>query len=196
MARPGIAGLVVLAALALAAPASASTPTSPAGTVYTGPVKAVSAAQHVLIHTKGGTTVTCETSSFDWSIESHGPSATTKGSVTNLTFGSCGTTTVSVLKAGTVEVHQGPEGFSYETVTWSGLEITVATPFSPDCKYFFQQPTSILIGAVTPSSVLGTTAVFHLDTDKIPVGNSIFCPEWIEFTGGYTITTPDYLAFD
>lgn len=196
MNRSVLGGLVALAALALAAPVSASTPTSPAGTVYTGPVKAQSAAQHVLIHTKGGTTITCETSSFDWEIESHGPSETTKGSVTNLSFGSCGTTTVSVLKKGTVEVHKGPEGSSYETVTWSGMEITVAAPFTPDCKYFFQQPTSIFMGGLTASSVLGTTAAFDFETNKIPVGNSILCPEWIQFTGAYTITTPDRLDFD
>ena len=196
MTRPRIAGLVALAALALAAPASALTPTSPAGTVYTGAVKSVSATEHVLIHTKGGTTITCETSSFDWEIESHGPSETTKGSVTNLSFGSCGTTTVSVLKRGTLEVHKGPEGASYETVTWSGMEITVATPFTPDCKYFFQQATSIFMGGLTTSSVLEATAAFDLETNKIPVGNSILCPEWIQFTGAYTITTPDYLDFD
>jgi hypothetical protein len=200
MARQKILGLIAGLGLALAvsaSPALATTFTSPAGTAYTGVVKAKSAAPHVLLHTKNGTTITCETSAFDWQVESHGPAVTTKASVTNLSFGSCGTTTVSVLKKGTLEIHKvsGPGG--YGLVTWSGFELTVAAPFTPDCKYFFQQPTSISMGGFTSSSSEGgKTSTFHLSTEKFPVGNSIFCPEWLQMTGFYTITSPDYLDFD
>lgn len=202
MARQSTVGLIAGLALALAAyasPATATTFTSPAGTAYTGVVKAKSAASHVLLHTKNGTIITCETSAFDWQVESHGPAVTTKASVTNLSFGSCGTTTVSVLKKGTLEFHGGSGIETWGRVTWSGFELTVASPFTPDCKYFFQQPTSIFMGGFTSSSrpeLGGKTSAFHLGTEKFPVGNSIFCPEWLQMTGFYTITSPDYLDFD
>lgn len=199
MARPKTLGLAAGLALALAAfasPALATTFTSPAGTAYTGTVEAKNAASHMLIHTKNATTLTCETTAFDWQIESHAPAVAAKASVTNLSFGSCGTTTVSVLKKGTLEIHEASGSDSFGWVTWSGFELTVASPFTPDCKYFFQQAQSIKMAGFTASSALGGTSALDLETEGIPVGNSIFCPEWIQLTGAYTITSPDYLDFD
>jgi hypothetical protein len=193
-----VAGLA-LALVALAAPAAASTFTSPAGTAYTGTIKGTIELGYMLIHTKGGSTLTCETSGFEWKVESHGPAVTAKAAVTNFSFGSCGGTVVSVLKGGTVEFHKGsgePGGF--ELVTWSGFEITIAKPFTTDCKYFFQDSQiRISMGGLTTSSRLGgKTPTFHLATESFPVGNSILCPGWAQMTGAYTITSPDYLDLD
>lgn len=197
MAFPKALGLVAAVALALAAPASAANLTSPAGTSYTGTVKFESTAPHVVMDTSNGSSLTCTTTGLEWKAESHGLLVPVKGPIAKLSFEGCGTTVVSVLKAGTMEVHKGHTGESevkYDAVTWRGYEITTKALGFPDCIYAWSEP--IVMGGLTGSSLQGgKTAIFDLSA-TIPVANSPLCPVWMELTGIYRIASPDFLDVD
>jgi hypothetical protein len=187
--------VVLLAINATMAPAGASgaTLTSPAGTAYTGTVKFENIAPHAVIDTQGALPLTCATTAMEWKVESHGALVPAKGPLTGLSFGSCGTTVVTVLKAGTMEVHSGNTG-EYDEVTWRGFEITVKALGKPDCIYSWGEP--VFMGGLTASPLFGgKTAVFDVST-TLPVSNNPLCPHSIEITAQYQVTTPDYLDAD
>jgi hypothetical protein len=183
--------------MALSASASATTLTSPAGTAYTGPVKAETEGEMIvhepLIESR------CK-STFEWTPTSHGASVTVKGPVTAFYLTECSAgTTVFPVKLGTFEVHTRTEKADANgTLTWTGAEITSQThaPIGTiDCLYGIESGNSH-VGVITGSTNTGTTAKVDMEVTLVRVGGSPFCPVTSKWTAAYKITTPDNLNVD
>jgi hypothetical protein len=105
-----------------------------------------------------------------------------------------------------------PSGGTFAILTSSGAEVTIVdTAFGVTCVF---TTSNTEVGTVTNSTHLqkthehatatdpkapatATTATIHVDTSKIPrTGGSIFCGSSGEWTGTYTVNTPDYLDYD
>jgi hypothetical protein len=186
------AGLGVLTAAAIltsiAGSASATTVTSPTGTVYTG-FYSLSSESVITLH--GINTVTCVGSNITASISSHGAGVTAKGPLSNLTFTGCGFNTVTVKKAGSFEIHGIGNGAG--TVTWSGGEITTSSETifgTVDCVY---TTNSTHLGTITE----GIHSTLHVDSATIPrTGGSALCGASGELTGSYSIWSPTVFKVD
>lgn len=195
MIRSKSIGLPVLAALALlvgASSASATVLTSPAGTAYTGAVKAKSS-KHVLIH-MGAKTITCANSQLEWEVSSHGPASTVKGAVTAFTFEECSNeTTVTVAQKGVFEVHTpSSELIKYFPITWTGFEIKINVHSIP--FYCIYKGGPFEIGAITPSALTGQTAAIDIEASLPLISGA--CSQSLKLTAAYSVTTPDYLDAD
>ncbi|HEY8501511.1 MAG TPA: hypothetical protein VIL21_02395 [Solirubrobacterales bacterium] len=198
-------GLLAVAAgalMAFAGSASATEVTSE-GKLYTGVIKAT--AGETTLH--GIKTITCKKSTVEGAVETHGSSVTASGKITHLKFEECGTDHVTVLKPGTLTVHTEYKTVvdANETHTWvccepnngngtltsSGAEITIqVTSLGISCIFTTNETD---IGRVTG----GTTAKLDIDSSSIPrTGHSIFCGGSGEWTGSYTVNTPDNLTID
>jgi hypothetical protein len=166
------------------------TPTSPAGTSYTGKLHA-SSEGHVTIHNPIANIQCSSTLEGEVEIPSSGdPIAIPLGS---LTFTGCTNSWhVTVISPGTLEIHP-IAGNSNGTVTWSGATIA-ATRFGPECLY---KTEATHIGTLTGSKVTGATATIDLSGELIRHGGSALCGgSTAKFTGGYSVGTPDYLDVD
>jgi hypothetical protein len=179
-------GLLAVAAAALMAftgVASATTLTSPSGTTYTSTIAATAGATS--LHGPF-TTVTCQKSTVEGQVESHGAGVTAGGSISTLDFSECNFP-VKVLKNGSLEVHATSGGNG--TLTTSGAEITIETSIA-NCLFTTK---STDVGTLTG----GTTAVLDINSAGIPrTGHSIFCGSSGTWTGSYTVNTPDTLLVD
>ena len=198
-ARPSAALLVLAAAafMALAASASATTVTSPSGTVYTSTMKAASEGTTTLHNSSLGVSVSCTASSVEGKVQNHGSGVTASGSISSLTFTGCGADTVTVLKAGSLEVHDKTGGNNFDgTLTSVGAEITIkngATGVS--CTYTTGTGTDI--GTLTGSVSTGGNATLDIESATIPrTGDSILCGSKGQWTGSYKVTTPSTLLVD
>lgn len=199
----GAVALVPLALLAVASSASATSLTSPAKTFYTGAVEAEMAVEQFVFHQKEET-FACESSELEWQVESHGASVTAKGPVTKFTLGECGSTTVTVLKTGSLELHAGEAEAG--VLTWTGGEFTTVSHSivgTTHCIYSFGIPgtefESIDVGVLTSSrSFEGAekTAVIDIDAQIPAKQTDLFCPTEIGMTAAYRVTSPDYLDVD
>ncbi len=174
-------GLLVIAAFA--GTASATVLTSPAGTAFTGTK---------VSHSVGEVSVfgRCKTAGIHEEVESHGAAATAVGKVTGLTFSEC-TTSVTVLKTGSMEVHGLGNGNG--TVTASGFEFTSTTP-ALHCVYTFLKDDHL--GTLTGSKNTGGTAVLHVNAVLVRTSGNFFCGATTQWTGTYVVQTPDYLDVD
>jgi hypothetical protein len=182
--------LLVVAGAVLAtfaASASATTLTSPAGTLYTGEIQTASQGHTKLHHPM--VVVECN-SKLDGVMESHGSGVTATGKVTKFTFESCTNSwhkTTAVL--GALEVHH-ISGTSNGTVTSHGTTITT-TRFGVICNYLtFNTHVGTLTG--------GSPAILHIE-GQIPVhsGSSAFCGTApIQWTGSYKVNVPTSLFVD
>ncbi|HEX5988907.1 MAG TPA: hypothetical protein VFY75_01670 [Solirubrobacterales bacterium] len=188
----GLLAVAAAALMAFAGTASATYLTSPAGTTYTG-----------TIHASAGTTtlhgeafsVTCATSTVSGSVEHHGTGVgTAGGKVTTLDFNEC-TFPVTVLANGSLEIHTNESSANGNgTVTSFSTKITIHGPFNINCHYETQFTD---IGTLTGSKTTGQTAKLDIDSALIPRnGDSALCGAAGEWTGSYTVTTPDYLDVD
>lgn len=177
----GLLAVAAAALMAFAATASATTLTSPAGTTYTSTIKA--SAGETTLH--GVVTITCKSSATEGSVEQHGTNVTAGGKIKSLTFAECGENHVTVKNAGSLEVH------SSGRLTSTGAEISInVTSLGLTCVF---TTNATDVGEVTS----GTTAKLDIDSVKIPrTGGSIFCGSSGEWTGSYTVTTPDTLIVD
>jgi hypothetical protein len=179
----GLLAVAAAALMAFAGTASATALTSPAGTTYTGAVRATSSSTS--LHGPF-ITVSCTHSTAEGKVEAHGASVTAAGKVSGLTFTGCNYP-VTVKKAGALEVHSG----SPSRVTSSGAEVAIHTSVG-ECV-FSTVNTAIDIGQFTG----GTPARHDIDSVTIPrTGGSFFCGTAGEWTGSYTITTPGTLLLD
>jgi hypothetical protein len=175
--------LAVMAMWALTGTASATTPTSPAGTTYTSTVSATSTS---LSFHGSFWTVSCAHSQLAMKIESHGGSVTASGKVSSWTFTECNWP-MTVLKAGTLEFHA--TGGGNGTLTSTGTELLMHTSVG-ECVL---TTNGTDIGTFTG----GTPAKLDINSSAIPrTGGSFFCGSNMQWTGSYTFTTPGNLSLD
>jgi hypothetical protein len=182
--------LSIIAGLTLASSASATTLTSPLGSTYTGAFKAES--QSLAMHnTSLGITVSCGSSTFEGTVEKHGAASTVTGKLSKVTFSLCGTSDMTVLAPGVLEIHATSGGNG--TVTWTGGEITKnVTSLGVSCSY---KTNATDIGTLTGSS--SGNSILDIASSTIPrTGDSIFCGSSSLWTGSYKFTTPSTLVVD
>lgn len=195
----GLVAIAVAAMMVFAGSAAAGTFTYPKHIGYTENIHAV--AGETTLH--GVSTITCQSSTVEGTVASHGNEVTGKISVGKLTFAECGSSDVTVLKGGTLEAHTHPGNENFETyaiLTSTGAEISIQiTALGITCIF---TTSNTQIGTVTQSTheivteASTTTAKIHINA-KIPrTGGSVFCGASGEWTGQYQITTPDYLDYD
>ena len=191
-------GLLAVAAAALMAfvgTASATTATSPKGTVYTNTYKAV-AEEQLSLHGEAFV-VTCNQSEVEGKVEQHGSGVTTTGKISRLVFSECNFP-VTVLKTGTLEAHataiKGTDADG--TLTSTGFEATIHGPFGINCIYTTNN-TDIGTGTLTSTATTGGNATLDIDSAMIPrTGHSAFCGSNAEWTGSYKVVTPSTLYID
>lgn len=179
---------MVLAPLLLPVTASATQLTSPSGTIYTGTVSAKSSG---LSWHGPFTTITCNRSELDGTVESHGSSTTTKIALSSLSFSECNFV-FKILKRGTLEIHteDSTTNDGKGLVTWSGMELTIETSIA-NCLF---TTSNTYAGTLAGSD---TKNAEWFISDPIPrTGHSIFCGSSAVLTGSYTITTPSTLTVD
>jgi hypothetical protein len=158
--------------------------TSPAGTAYTGAVKAE--AEGAISLDGEFETVNCQKSAIEGKVESHSWTSAA-GKVSNLTFGECNYP-VKVLEPGSLEIHSIGGGKS--TVTSTGALITVDTSVAT-CLF---QTWGTDIGSLTDSGLTGGNATLDTESATIPrIGHSFFCGSSGTLTGSYKVTTPSAL---
>jgi hypothetical protein len=184
----GVAALAAAALMAFAGPASATSFTSPAGTIYTGQVKGES--NHLVWH-GSFISLTCTNSAFSANVENHGASVTAGGKITSLSFNGCNYP-FTVRKPGSLEVHTDTAAVDGNgTLTWSGLELAMHTSVG-ECVF---TTAGTDFGTVTGSDT--GAAQWDINSIVIPrTGGSFFCGSTATVTGSYTITTPSTLTVD
>ena len=189
MTHPKMLGLLALAAAALmafAGVAHATVVTSPAGTTYTGEVKAELENGHGILHSENAPTaftIECNAASAG-KVEKHGSGVTAGGNLSSLTITNCTNgATIVVNKAGSVEVHS--LGGGNGTLTSSGAEITIHVPIlNIKCIYTTNNTD---VGTMTG----GTPATVDINSATIPrTGGSAFCGTGAFVTGSFKFTTP------
>lgn len=178
-----ILGLLAVAAAALmafAGSASAATNlTSPANTNYEGTIHAV--AGETTLH--GVVTITCHESTVDGNAAA--VSTHVGGNISSLTFGNC-------TNGNHVTVNQAGSLTLVKTTLYStGAKVTVqVTSLGLTCVFTTNETE---IGTATG----GTTAKLDIDSVKIPrTEGSIFCGSSGEWTGSYSVDSPDTLLID
>jgi hypothetical protein len=180
--------MLALAATAVAAlsiatgTASATVLTSPAGTTYTGAVKASGGT--VYLH-GSFTTISCFRSSLELGSSAHGAATTAGGKLSNLTFTECNFP-VKVLKAGSMEFHALSGGSG--SVTWNGAEITVETSIA-NCVFTPSQTQFTFWGGNFPYIKTGATLIPR-------TGHSFFCGSTGQYTAEYRVSSPSSLSVD
>lgn len=176
-------GFAAVAVAAFAAPASATTPTSPKGTVYTGIIEGKS---ENLSLDSGFVTVTCGKSTAKAQVVQHGSSITAGSQLSNLTFSECNFA-VHARKGGTTEVH------SKGTFTSSGMDVVVTSSVG-ECIF---TTTNTDLGTATSSEETGGNSVIDFNSAKIPrTAGNFLCGSYGTLTGSYTITTPSTVFLD
>jgi hypothetical protein len=193
----GLLAVAAAAMMAITATASATTLTSPTGTVYTGTITAVSEGATSL-HGPF-TTVTCQKSHVEGKVEKHGNGVTAGGKLSTLSFSECNFP-VTVLKAGSLEIHPvthtAPGVETTGTVTSSGAEITIQTSIA-NCLFTTSGTDVGTFTGTEDQKTATTTATLDINSAGIPrTGHSIFCGSSGTWTGSYEITTPDHLFLD
>jgi hypothetical protein len=176
---------VAVALLAFAGGASASSITSPTGTVYTGSLTAVSEGSTSL--DGAFVTVTCGASHVEGKVEKHGESTTTSGKIAKLTFTECNFP-VTVLKAGTLEAHPvNCSPYCEGTLTSNGAEIKIQTSLG-ECVF---TTSNTDIGKLTGTDITKSNPTLDIGSAAIPrTGGSFLCGSSGTWTGSYKVTTP------
>lgn len=185
-----IAAAAMATAMIFASPAFATSATSPAGTVYTGPLAGTSEG-HVQWHT-AVTTVECN-GSLEGIIEEHGATVTGKGEATNFTYTNCtGSITIETLKKGTMEIHAAGKGVG--TITSTGTRgRAILHSFGIECIY---ETNNTDLGVVTDSSLTGGKATLDLSATIPRVGGSFFCGNTASLTAAGVVNTPAEIFID
>ena len=192
----GLLAVAAAALMAFVATASATTATSPKGTVYTGALKG---------ETEGATTlhgvvdITCNQAAVEGKVEQHGSGTTAAGNISSLTFSECGSNHVTVKTAGSLEAHatavKGED--SDGTLTSTGAEVSIQiTSLSITCVYTTNN-SDIGTGTLTSSTTTGGNATIDVESTAIPrTGGSFFCGSSAEWTGSIRVVTPSTLYID
>jgi hypothetical protein len=183
----GLPALAVIAMMAFAGIAAATSVTSPTGTVYTGTglLTAVDENGHVTIDNPLSN-IECS-STLEGELEEHGVGQPVRGTITRLRLASCTNGWSVADSQGTIEIDS--TGGYNGTLTLSGLTIA-ATRFGIVCRY---TTNSTDVGTVTgghPATIdLEGTLPFH--------SGSIFCGSGAaSITGAYRVSTPTMLFVD
>lgn len=180
---------VITAALVVSAgTASATTLTSPKGTVYTG---SIHAEDSNLSLSGSFVTISCSKSELDGAVTSHGEAVTTKISLEALSFEGCNYE-ATVKNAGTLEVHTDSASVDGNgTITWTGLELSLHTSVGVCVYTTINTP----IGTLEGSDV--TRANWNTNSEKLPrTGGSFLCGPSSKLEARYEITTPSTLSVD
>jgi hypothetical protein len=184
----GLLAVAAAALMAFAGTASATVLTSPSGTTYTSTIKAESEGATSL--DGAFTTVTCNKSTVEGKVESHGAAVTAGGKISSLTFTECNYPT-TVKAAGSLEIHG--LGSSNGTLTSSGASIEIATSVGT-CVF---TTTNTDVGTLTGSTTTGGNATLDIASAKIPrTGGNFLCGSSGTWTGAYKVTTPATLIVD
>lgn len=179
-----LSGLIAVALTAFPGSASATYVGSTAG--WTPTIHASSEGATTL---HGVVDITCSESTVEGAVESHGAGVTVSGNISNLTFSKCVNNHVTVLKAGSLEIHTA--GGVNGTVTSSGTEISVqVTSLGITCVFTTN-------GTHAGTLTGGAPATLHIDSASITrTGGSIFCGSSAEWTGSYIVDSPSGLWVD
>jgi hypothetical protein len=182
----GLLAVAAAALMAFAGTASATVLTSPAGTVYTGEIKAETENGHAILH-NAFTTVECN-SFVTGKVEKHGAGVTAGGNISTLSFPTCTGDTVTVTTPGSLEIHTGANG--HGTLTSSGAAVSVFNhAFGGTCIY---TTNNTQIGTVTPAPSNTGHATLDISATIPRSGGSlgIFCGSTGSWTGNYKVTSP------
>jgi hypothetical protein len=183
----GVAAVAAMALMAFAGSASATTLTSPAGSIYTKEIKATAAGTLTL--KAGFATITCTESTVAGKPNAQSDTTTVTGNISTLSFGGCNAT-VTTLTKGSLEIHaigSGPNG----TLTGQGSEVTVSTA-GTSCVY--GASTGTHLGVLTGSS--STTATMDISAELTKISGGFLCANPAHWEGTYSVTTPDNLVID
>jgi hypothetical protein len=184
----GLLVAAVTALLAFAGAASATTLTSPTGTVYTGSISAESEGTTTLHNSSLGVSVSCSYSTVSGLVQWHGKGSVS-GSISNLTFGGCGEDSVKVLGNGFLEVWDVGSYDGTVFSTWADITITDGST-GVSCTY---STGGTDIGTLQG----GASARLTFSGSSIPrKGDSIFCGSTSRWTKSYKVTSPASLYVD
>jgi len=165
-------------------PPPPTTPTSPAGTVYTGEIEATASSS--LLLQAGFANITCTQSTVKGKIESHSVTVAA-GKISSLSFSNCGSSTVDVIQNGELSI--ASTGGGKGSVNGAGTEVTIAA-LGVSCVY--GTTTNTPLGTLTG----GTPAKLTL-TAKLPkISGGFLCADPAAWQGSYTVTNPGTLLVD
>jgi hypothetical protein len=195
-------GLAAMAAMALmglvgVGSASATTLTSPTGTVYTGEIDASLEPGTSALLEAGFFNITCTTSTVKGQPNAQSDTTTVNGPINTLTFGSTATpcnATVTVITNGSLEIHAIGTGNEVNgTLTGKSSEVTVAA-LGTSCVYGTSTGTDL--GTLTGTQKTGGTATMDIEASLPRISGGFACANPAKWTGKYTVTTPDSLWID
>lgn len=185
----GLLAVAAAALMAFAGPASAKL-TSPSGTTYGGTIHATAGTTSL----DGSIDVTCTSSTVTGTVSS----GSTSGPVSSLSFSGCGKDTVTVLgspshgNAGTLAISGGSVFSSEAEVTVQLHRSVLGFPITTHCVYVTNNTN---VGTFTG----GSPAKLDIDSAQIPVDEEQSdgaCGDTAEWTGSYTVNTPNPLFAD
>jgi hypothetical protein len=182
----GLSAVIAAALMAFAGTASADLVTSPAGTTYTGTLKA-EAEGHTVIDNPIAK-IECA-STFEGKVESHGAGVEASGKTANLTFTGC-----------TNSWHVTVTVFGAFGVVWSSNFVGVfamvgviieVTRFGVTCRYSAGSGTKVgtLTGGTPATLDISASLPFHSGSPLCGEGTTAW-------TGSYKLTTPTSLFVD
>jgi hypothetical protein len=189
----GLVAFALVAMLAFAGSATATTLTSPSGSTYTGAFKVVSEGEITLENPLGKFVCTW---GQEGKVEAHGPAVTARGKISTATFTGCSVMRpFSVLSPGSLEFHTDSESADGNgTVTLVGFEITIVFNGVP-CTY--GTAAGLDLGTLTGSKTTGSKATIDTGSISIPrTAGSLLCGESAPLTGSFAVATPSYLDVD
>lgn len=189
----GLIASALAALLAFAGGASATTLTSPAGTVYTGTVKVVS---------EGEITIENPVGKFPclWSqegkVDQHGSTATARVPIASTVLTFCTNATFpTIVSQGALEIHTDAETADGNgRVTLVGFGVTV-NRLGIICTY--ETGAGVDIGTLTGSKTTGSNATIEVAGAAIPkTGGGLLCGETATMSGSFSVASPSYLDVD
>jgi hypothetical protein len=179
----GLLAVAAAALMAFAGTASATTVTSPAGTLYTSNIAATAGATELV---GSFTTVKCSSSSVSGSVKTHGAGVTAEGPISALSFSGCNFP-VTVKKEGTLIAHATSGGNG--TLTSSGAEVIVHTSVG-ECVFTTSSTDIGTLKGGTPAKLEIASAAINR------TGGSFLCGSTAKWSGTYTVNTPGSLFLD
>lgn len=188
---------VALAALtAFAGSASATTLTSPKGTVYTASGKGEAEGGGIYLTSAFGGfgAVTCKKAGYGGKVEFHGAGITAGGKLSLLTFEECSGATITspVAKPGSLEVH-GTTAANNATVTATGGEFILHQTAVGTCIFLTNNTD---IGQLTGSNITGGNATVHVSANLEVSSKTPWCGSVAKLEGSIRITSPVTLEVD
>jgi len=184
----GLVAMVLAALMAIAGTASATTLTSPKGTTYTSTIKAENVGTVTLTSAFGGFgAVSCNKSTVEGKVETHGAGVTAGGVVSSLTYSECNKP-ITVVNKGSLELHAGATE-KEATLTSKNANIVIHETAFGTCT-FTTASTGTDLGTVTTTAATGGNAVLDI---KAAIPSTCGTGTW---EGSYKAVTPSTLYVD